>query len=442
MPQLHQCGGADPAAAPSPASLLAGIDTFVVVMMENRSFDHHLGALRRDGDYPGAVAIDGLTGTETNPDEQGRQVGVVRIADRDRFNPKHRWDPSHLAYNAGRNDGFVRANPGPGGEGVMGYHDRQHLPVHYALADQYTVCDRWFASVMGPTWPNRFYLQAATSGGRRENTAMGFAAPPTVWERMADRCRSTRNYFAGALPWYAAAFPAKAFSGNDAVTAARIEDFFRDAREGNLPELSIVDPDFLANDGHPIHDLALSEVFLAAIYRSLAASPQWPRCLLIINYDEHGGFFDHVPPPQVADERPDFRRLGFRVPTLVVGPTVWQGQVVSTVFDHVSVAATLATRFGIASLGARMDAARDLASCIDPARVAAPASAARSFPLVEITHAQTVRALARPPSQTELILALDEHRVPAHMVDPRASDERLASWLRCAEELAAVRVVR
>jgi phospholipase C len=441
MPAPDRCGGGPPVSA-SPASLLAGIDTFVVVMMENRSFDHHLGALHRDRSYPAAATVDGLTGEEANPDELGQMVPVSRIAGPGRFNPRHRWEPSHEAYDSGRNDGFVRANVGPGREEVMGYHDREHLPIQYALADQYTVCDRWFASVMGPTWPNRFYLQAGTSGGHRDNSSMGFAASATIWERMADRCLATRNYFAGGIPWYAAAFPAKAFSGNDAVTAARIEDFFRDARDGNLPQLAIIDPDFLSNDGHPIHDLALSEVFLGAIYRALAASPQWSRCLLVINYDEHGGFFDHVPPPQTADARPEFRQLGFRVPAVVVGPTVWQGRVVSTVFDHTSVAASMRTRFGIASLGSRMDASNDLAPCIDPARLAAPASPMRTFPLVEITRAQTIQALSRPPSQPELALALAEHRVPEHMVDPRDADQRLRGWLRWAEELEVARVVR
>jgi phospholipase C len=438
IPPPDRCGDQSaPAGGP-----LASIDHFVVVMMENRSFDHHLGALRNDRGYPAASQIDGLDGTEENPDEQGRMVHAARIAGKGVFNPLHRWEPAHEAWNGGRNDGFVKANSGLGRDEVMGYHDRETLPIQYALADQYTVCDRWFSSVMGPTWPNRFYLQAGTSGGRTGNTSMGFTASATVWERMAQRCESTRNYFAGALPWYAAAFPARAFSGNDAITVARIEDFFRDARDGNLPAFSIIDPDFLSNDGHPIHDLALSEVFIGAIYRALAASPQWSRSLLVVNYDENGGFFDHVPPPRTEDERPEFRQLGFRVPALVVGPTVWQGKPVSTRFDHVAVAASLASRFGIASLSARMDASNDLSSCIDPALIGNPAAPPRRFPLVEITQAQTLAAVARPPSQLEMAQALAERRVPAHMVDPRDPHERLRGWLRWAEELEVARVVR
>jgi phospholipase C len=440
MPAPNRCGGMPPAApATGP---LGAIDTFVVVMMENRSFDHHLGALRSDRSYPGAAALDGLTGRETNPDEQGTLVRSSRMPGKGTFNPLHRWEPSHQAFDGGRNDGFILANAGPGREEVMGYHDRERLPIQYALADQYTVCDRWFASVMGPTWPNRFYLQAGTSGGERGNASMGLGGGPTLWERMADRCLPTRNYFAGALPWYAVGFPARAFSGNDANSTVRIEDFFRDARDGNLPPLSIVDPDFFTNDGHPIHDLALSEVFLGAIYRALAASPQWSRSLLVITYDEHGGFFDHVPPPPAADDHPDFRQLGFRVPSIVVGPTVWQGRVVSTTFDHVSVAATMASRFGIASLGARMDGSHDLSACLDPDRVGNPAPPLQRFPLVELTQAQTLEALSRPASQPEMMQAYLEHRVPEHMVDPRTPEERMTGWLRWAQELEVARVVR
>jgi phospholipase C len=440
MPAPIQCGGV--AKTPGSSALLADLETIVVLMMENRSFDHHLGALRLDQAYPGVALVDGLRGKEECPDEGGHMLGSWRMTGREpRYVPAHKWEAAHLAFDDGKNDGFVRVSPGALNGQVMGYHDREHLPVQYALADQFTVCDRWFASVMGPTWPNRFYLQATTSEGRRANDPMGFGAPATLWERMAERCRSTRNYFAAPAPWYAAAFPAKAFSGNDAVVAARIEDFFRDARQGNLPELAIIDPDFLANDGHPAHDLALSEVFISAVYRAMADSPQWKRSLLIVCYDEHGGYYDHVAPALTADPRSDFRQLGFRVPALAIGPTVWQGKVVSEAFEHVSIAATLATRYGIESLGARMDAARDLSACIDPARAKAP-GAPPSLPTIELKQAQVAEASHLPPSQPELAAAIDEHRVPENMVDPRSTEERLEGWLRHAQELEAVRVVR
>jgi phospholipase C len=431
-----------PPPAGGASSLLSGIEAMVVVMMENRSFDHHLGALRRDGAYPSAKIVEGLTGQESNPDDEGRPVAVWSLAGQPRYEPGHRWEQAHLSYDGGRNDGFVRANVGQDRAQVMGYHDRQALPIQYALADQFTVCDHWFSSVMGSTWPNRFYLQAATSAGRRQNQSIGFGGPATVWERMAERCQATRNYFAGPAPWYAAAFPAKAASGNDAMVAATIEEFFRDARAGNLPPFSIIDPDFFSNDGHPHHDLALSEIFLGSVYRAIADGPQWRRSLLVIVYDENGGYFDHVAPPQTDDPRADFRQLGFRVPALVIGPTVWQGGVVSTPFEHVSIAATLGARFGIESLGVRMGAARDLSACIDPARAAAPGAPPRSFPLVDVTAAQMRAVLGQPTSQRELADAVDGHHVSERLVDPRTREERLGSWLRLAQELEAVRVRR
>jgi phospholipase C len=442
MPKGIQCGGGGDAA--EPGGLLSNIEAIVVVMLENRSFDHHLGSLRSDREYPSAGTVDGLRGGESNPDTDGRLVQSWRMTGNEpRYVPTHHWVTSREAYRGGNNDGFVKVNPGDGRVQVMGYHDRELLPVQYALADEFTVCDRWFASVMGPTWPNRFYLQATTSEGRRENHPIGFGGPPTLWERMAERCRSTRNYFAAPAPWYAAAFPAKAFSGNDAVIPARIEQFFRDARTGNQPEFSIIDPDFFGGDGHPMHDLQLSEVFLSSIYRAMAESPQWKRSLLVITYDEHGGFYDHVAPGTTADPRPEFTQLGFRVPALVIGPTVRHGQVVSTPFEHASVAATLAARYGIESLGPRMDAARDLSSCIDPARVNDPAPPPRAAPpRLEVSQAQVTAALHQAPSQKELADAVDEHRVPEAMVDPRSHEERVDGWLRYAQELDAVRVVR
>ena len=135
---------------------------------------------------------------------------------------------------------------------------------------------------------------------------MGLSPPPTIWERMADRCWTAKNYYSSRLPWYSLAFPAKSFSGDDAVTPETLDHFYRRrARAGSLPNLAIIDPDFEANDGHPPHDLALCEAFVASVYRAMAESPQWSRSLLVVVFDEHGGFFDHVAPP--ADRRSESR---------------------------------------------------------------------------------------------------------------------------------------
>jgi phospholipase C len=431
-----------PVATGAAPGLLSGIDTIVVVMMENRSFDHLLGGLGTDPSYPGAKVVDALTGTETNLDGAGLPVTVnVVPAESSKLDPKHDWVSSHRAFNSGRNDGFVTVNPGANQTEVMSYHQRATAPFLYSLCDQYAVCDRWFSSVMGPTWPNRYYLHAATAAGHKTNLPMGLSPPPTVWQRLADRCVPASYYYSGNVPWYSVTFPANSFSGNDAVAPQTIDHFFTDAARGALPSFSIIDPDFNVNDGHPPFDFGMAEAFLSSIHRALAASVHWPRALLVIMFDEHGGYYDHVPPPTVPDPDSDFRQIGFRVPAVVVGPQVRPGAVVSTPFDHVSILATLATRFGIASLGPRMDAAADLSSCIDPDRASVMAPAAALPPTIEIPRSVIRSAPFRTTSQPELERLARAGGVPAHHVDPRGAEERLQAWLRHAQALEAVRII-
>jgi phospholipase C len=439
-PQSNRCAGG-PDALPdggAAADPLRAIDNIVVLMLENRSFDNFLGGLGMDPTYPAAAALDGLTGDEKLHDENGAPLSLMRMAGNGNIDPKHNWIDSRAAYNGGRNDGFLLANPGPHQNEVLSYYGPDQIPFIHALAREFTVCDRWFSSFMGPTWPNRFYLTSTTSVGRTANVPMGLAPPPTIWERMAERCWTAKNYYSSVIPWYSIAYPAKSFSGDDAIIPETLDHFYRDAAAGALPNLAIIDPDFEANDGHPPHDLALCEAFVASIYRALAESPQWSRLLFVVVFDEHGGFFDHVPPPETDDPDPDFRRLGFRVPAIVAGPTVKRGAVVSTTFEHVSIAATLKTRFGIASLGRRMDAARDLSSCLDPAAVVRPAP---SLPVVALSASGTLRAPLRATSQPEMHALAAAGGVPHGHVDLRTGEERVRCWLRCAQELESVRVI-
>jgi phospholipase C len=437
-----RCGGGPGPKLESQSAALAGVDALVVVMLENRSFDHLLGGLRADPDYPGRDRVDGLRGDESNLDVDGRPVLVHRMdgSGRGNISPAHRWDLVRETWNDGRLDGFLKVNGGPFRAEVMSHLVRDQIPFLYSLADQFTVCDRWFASFPGPTWPNRAFLHATSSGGRRANDPFGFDTPPNVWDRLAERCLRGKNYGAGPLLWYTLAFPTRALSGNDSMMPASLDEFFDDAHAGNLPELSIVDPEFKVADGSPMHELALAEAFVAAVCRAMFESPQWSRSLLVVTFDEHGGYYDHVPPPKVDDPQPNFRQLGFRVPTIVVGPSVQAGAVVSTTFEHVSVAATLGRRFGLQSLGPRMDAATDLSSCLDPTlRRTAPIAA---LPTVELPSALTIAPPADAVPDPELQAALASGRVPANRIDPRSPTERMASWLRRAQELDAVKIIR
>ena len=217
-----------------------------------------------------------------------------------------------------------------------------------------------FCSVLAGTWPNRFYLHAATSNGVQSNApALGLQA---VWDPLKNAGATVRNYHHGV------AFATGGYLKFDDL--APMSAFMADAAAGTLPNFSIIDPQFFgggANDDHPSNaNVPLAQLLISDIYSALAASPQWNRCLFIVTYDEHGGFYDHVPPPLSGDTDVDFANVGFRVPAVVVGPYVKQGCAIDTVFDHVSVLATAAAKWGIAPLTPRMATTNDLTSCIDP----------------------------------------------------------------------------
>ncbi|MGK4004756.1 alkaline phosphatase family protein [Sorangium sp. So ce1036] len=412
----------------SPEELLAPISTIVVLCMENRSFDHYLGSLLlREG-----RRIDGLTGMESNRAPDGALVSPFQLDNFTPADPPHSWDAAHAQWNQGRNDGFVIAHAGPDQRDVMGYHVREHLPILYALADASAICERWFCSVLGPTWPNRLYLHGATSKGVSRNVpVIGFTS---VFELLSDAGIPSRNYYHD-VPWCSGAY--FRFKG-----VAGIERFFEDAAAGLLPPFSIIDPQFFgaaANDDHPDHDVQLGQVLIASIYSALARSPQWGQCLFVITYDEHGGFFDHVAPPTAVDDDPRFSQLGFRVPSIVAGPFVREGCAVSTELEHVSVLRTLETRFGIPALNARASAANDLSCCIDPALLRSP-RAPIVLPQLEVSLSRLRARTAPRISQPELWEAAERGLIPRHL-DRRDDGPQIARRvLAHAERLGAARI--
>lgn len=422
--------------AMSPAELLAGIETIVVLCMENRSFDHYLGALRL---VEGRDDIDGLTGAETNPAPGGGTVGVHLLEDFTPDDPPHGWDAVHRQWNNGANDGFVTEHEGASQADVMGYHVREQLPVLYALADAGAICQRWFCSVLGPTWPNRFYLHAASSRGTKSNfPVLGL---DTIWDQLDDAGIDGVNYYHD-VAW--------ALGGLAKTSGLRsIEGFFEDAAAGTLPPVAIIDPQFFgggANDDHPDHDIRLGQALIASVVAALGASPQWDRCLFVLTYDEHGGFYDHVPPPPVpaeAEPEEEFRQLGFRVPSLVIGPTVRRGCAIDTVFEHASVAATIAARFGLPPLNARAAAAADLSPCIDPRLLGDP-QPPPEVPPVEISRRALEVRLAQAGarrSHDELARELAARPAPRGL-DRRADGDAIARRvLAWGERLGAVKLV-
>ena len=222
----------------------------------------------------------------------------------------------------------------------MQYLLREHVPTSYALADAYTLCNRWFCSVLGPTYPNRYYWHSAQSNGIMDNTI-----PATIWTNLYDRLNAAGvdwTYYYGDVP----VLSLLGSAGDGHIK--RFKDFATDCAAGTLPPVVYIDPSFSLNDDHPPHHLSMGQQLIGAVYTALATSPQWKNILFCLTYDENGGFFDHVAPPTAADDlaAQGFDQLGFRVPTVVMGPYVKQG-VSSVVYDHTSVLRHIENMFGL-----------------------------------------------------------------------------------------------
>jgi phospholipase C len=383
--------------------LFGPIEHIVVLMMENRSFDQIFGSLS----LLEGRAVDGLTGKESNPDPDGNPVVVYNLgAANIEGDPSHSWNSSRAQWNEGANDGFVQNyadTEGPADPGVvMGYYDRARLPVSYTLADNYALCDRWFCSVMGPTWPNRFHLNLGTSHGIMSNDAI--TEVPSIFDRLDD-AGITNRYFNAGLPF--------AFSYGKTEGFGTMNEFFEAAAAGTLPAFCMVDPIFtigenIGNDDHPPCDPMLGQAFIATVYEALAQSPAWNNTLLVLTYDEHGGMYDHVSPPETEDERPEFRQLGFRVPSIVIGARVRRGCVVSTTYDHVSVVSTVTRKWNLESLSSRVDATVDLADCMDPAFIDDPQPPV-ALPTMSVRRPPEVAEGAKLPGQRELLEVAEKH---------------------------------
>ncbi|MEZ4768278.1 MAG: alkaline phosphatase family protein [Caldilineales bacterium] len=366
---------------------LQEIDHIVVLMLENRSFDHMLGylSLPESAGGRGRTDIDGLTGG----DDQSNYY------DGDTYSPQpldgylsFPWDPPHdhkyvVKQIANNNSGFVEQfakhhhqlyrhvpllDPGL----IMGYHTADHVPAFDQLARQFCVCDRWYSSLPGPTFPNRYYAMAGTSSGYTHDPDVDDPAPvdlKTIFDYLPER--SWGVYFHDAPSIWLFKDHRHLVKGR---TTHSFSTFRKHAKQGTLPSVSWIDPYFhvkreIANDDHPPSDVRRAQRFVAEVYNLLLASPVWNKTLLVIYYDEHGGFYDHVSPPEAEDDFPHMARYGVRVPAIIVSPWVAEQSVSHTTFDHTSVIKTILLRFcrqfdgSIPSISRRTDAATDL-SCL------------------------------------------------------------------------------
>jgi phospholipase C len=410
---------------------LRALKHIVVVMMENRSFDHMLGYLTREG----MTDVDGLTGSEFNFGPDGSKVPVTAFDAADHKLQRRgealqkRLDPDHsrAGVQTQLGPGYPKTAHGPNGGFVksfvdsrkpedklqkaewvvpMGHYTSKDVPVYDHLARQYCVCDRWFCSVPGDTWPNRVF---AVTGREGPNVSPGKKIP------VYDVPAFTRELDDAQWRWYShdpatlrltdsryrrldhpmrdnfAFFDRRNLNLLTQASQAALvrgDSFLDDAANDRLPAVSWIDPNFIdvsvfetqSNDDHPPSDIRSGQAFILEVYNALMHSRQWRDTMLIVVYDEHGGFYDHVTPPGLADDdtSPD-RTYGLRVPALIAGPRVRRHvlkgpPVPDPPFDHTSIVKTILLAFAkdpaaaIAGMPPRVQHAPHLASVLGPLR--------------------------------------------------------------------------
>jgi phospholipase C len=327
-------------------------------MMENRSFDHYLGWL------PGA---DGRQGGLSFTDENGvaHSTHHLTVPHGCGFNdPDHSYEGGRIELGDGTCDGWLRA--GQNDELCIGYFEAADLGFYGRAAREWTVCDRYFAAMMGPTFPNRFFLHSAQTD-RKTTSVEKIAGMPAIWDRLAGKGVTGRYYYSDV--------PFTALWGTKYLGISRsIAEFYASAAAGTLPPVSFVEPGFLgeaipgmSEDEHPLADIRLGQHFLGQVHDAVVSSPGWERTVLVITYDEWGGFFDHVAPTAGPDPNPDLGAglRGFRVPCVVISPRARRGHVAHGLYDHTSILKMIEWRFGLAPLTVRDAAARNLAEVLD-----------------------------------------------------------------------------
>ena len=419
---------------------LSAIQHIVVLMLENRSFDHMLGFLYADqgNKSPAGQPFEGLTGEESNPDASGAPVTVFRIKATDvnaYFMPGADPGEGYAATNSelfgsttaptppvATNQGFVKdfaytltwqaqkkwsILQGTVPQNIMGIFTPEMLPVLSGLARGYAVCDHWYSPAPTETLPNRAFAAAGTSQGHMNDNTKSFTVP-SIFGLMSQHGLDWAIYGYDAEPLTRLNFPDT--TSAPASHFGLFKDFQAAAAAGALPPYTFLEPDWgtTGNSQHPNYDVALGEQLIHDVYYALRNGKGWNQTLLIITYDEHGGCYDHVPPPSGAtppDDTPgeygfDFKRFGVRVPAVLVSPLIAPGTVFrvpegTTPIDHTSILKTVEKRWGLPALTARDAAAPDLGDALtlsaprtdDPLKgVVVPTSGGTSSGTVDPAH--------------------------------------------------------
>jgi phospholipase C len=369
------------------------IESIVVLVMENHSFDNYFSKL---AEYTNRTDIEVAPPGATNPrtlDDAGADAGAdaapVLVPTQHAphyctLDTAHSWAKSHMEWDQGKMDGFVQANEDgpPLGDGARAlyYWDQTDLPFYYQLASTFAIGDHYHAAVLGPTWPNRMYTYAATSFGRTTNDLPDISAYPfpdndaTILDELEKRHVSWKLYgTSGALTIYAT----NVLTRWGRKVNYFDSDFFADAKAGTLPQVAYLDTDAQTEnainpDEHPPADIQIGQKWVSDVVHALFTSPQWGKIALFLTYDEHGGYYDHLPPPPAC--APDgiapilksgdttqggFDREGVRVPFIVVSPYAKKAYVSHKTYDHASIVRFIEAKFRVPALTAR-DANSDI----------------------------------------------------------------------------------
>jgi phospholipase C len=302
----------------------------IVDCQENRSFDHYYG-------YAPQVQKAGLgpPAGYSQPDGAGGSFAPYRFTDLETPDIGHSWNSVHAQWNGGAMDGFYTTN----GKSSMGYYTAQELGFYYSLFANSTLCGNFFSSVLGPTWPNRFYIAAGTSGGITTNGAWGYGIfdYPIILDLLDAAGVTWKVYNLGwdSVPYGNTdnVFVFWERYANDNRTRGSKGSFLNDLHLDRLPQVSFLIPSYARGwDEHPPASVAVGMGIQEELVTALRASAAWDSSAYIITYDEHGGYFDHVSPPQI-----DAFGLGVRIPTWVISPWAKPGHIEKTTYDLTSI---------------------------------------------------------------------------------------------------------
>ena len=357
---------------------LDALKHIVVLMMENRSFDHMLGSLKAVNPQ-----IDGIDGTQSNPDTNGNKVFVQPLAE---FQSQLDPDPNHhfpavdmqifggdqSPNRVANMQGFIKSyfqqrQDAAHSQKIMYYFSQQKLPVLTSLATNFAVFNRWFASIPGPTVCNRAFAHYGTSFGQVDMNIF-YPQGKSVYERLENAGRTAKLYY---FDQASSTIEIVNLLQHQPQLFGTYDQFLADCKSGKLPDYSFIEPNYtdhdnddgeqLASDQHPDHNIQAGEIFIASVYNAIRENPAlWASTALLIVYDEHGGIFDHVVPPACTPDGYSagpadtllnfsfhFDRLGIRVPAILISPWVPKGTVVGAdrVFEHASIPATATNHF-------------------------------------------------------------------------------------------------